>query len=555
MIKTTVLCAILALSSFGIPAYAQVEPPRQHRHESPEKTPETQNAIPEVKPETKPAEAAVLTPSDKLAVTHHELVLPGGVLRYTATAGYMILKDESGKPRANFFYTAYTKDKATNATEPSGSAAGASTQSDAATIQAGATQDPTRPITFVFNGGPGAASVWLHLGAVGPQRIALRDDGAPLPPPAKLIDNPYTWLDATDLVLIDPVGTGYSRAATPEGAKDFYNVQQDIESVGEFIRLYLTKNERWGSPKFLAGESYGTTRASLLADYLQEHVGITLNGVVLISTVLSFQNISPSESNDVPYALFFPTYTAAAFYHKKLPADLAGDLDGTLKKSQAFAMGPYLSALARGSALQGAERAALVDDIARYTGLSKDYIDRADLKIDPSRFEKELLRDRHQIIGRFDSRVSAAGIDGNGASPEFDPSQSQYLGIYATAFNAYIRHDLHYENDLPYEVLKGLPWSFNDTGQGYLYVGDNLRSAMVKNPQLKLMVAAGYFDLATPFQSVNYTIDHMQLPADIRANVTQTYYPGGHMLYHVKANLEKLHSDVKAFIEGAIPAK
>jgi carboxypeptidase C (cathepsin A) len=550
VIKTALLSAALALGTFGTLCYAQVEPTHPHGHRNPE-TPVAATPTPQAETQAaKPAEAPALTPSDKLAVTHHELLLPGGPLHYTATAGYIILKDETGKPRANFFFTAYTKDKASTAsTEPSASAAGPSTQKDTAPA------DPTRPITFVFNGGPGAASVWLHLGAVGPQRIALADDGTPLPPPSKVIDNPYTWLDTTDLVLIDPVGTGYSRAANPDAAKEFYNVGQDIESVGEFIRLYITKNERWGSPKFLAGESYGTTRASLLSDHLQDRVGITLNGVILISTVLSFQAISPSESNETPYALFFPTYTSAAFYHKKLPADLETDLNATLKQAQAFAMGPYLSALAQGTALQGKERADVIDGIARFTGLSRDYIDRANLKIDPSRFEKELLRDQHKIIGRFDSRVAAASIDGNGNDPEFDPSQSQYLGIYATAFNDYIRHDLRYENDLPYNVLAGLPWSFNDSGHGYLYVGDNLRSAMVKNPHLKLLVAAGYYDLATPFQSVNYTLDHLQLPPNIRANVTQTYYPGGHMLYHVKANLEKLHSDVKAFIEGAAPGK
>ncbi len=543
MIKNALFCAVMAAITLAIPTYAQTTAPG------------TQPA--QTAPATEPQKAkpdAALIPSDKISVTHHEIKLAQGVLHYTATAGYMPLKDETGKLRANFFFVAYTKDEAagkSTTTKPVGPA----TEPLGSVVTTPSHISPARPITFIFNGGPGAASVWLHLGAVGPQRIALADDGTPLPPPTKLVDNTSTWLDTTDLVFIDPVGTGYSRAATPESAKEFYNVGEDIQSVGEFIRLYTTKYDRWGSPKFLAGESYGTTRAALLSDHLAERVGINLNGVILISSVLSFQNISPSESNETAFALYLPTYTAAAFYHKKLSADLQTDLTATLQQAQEFATGPYMTALTKGDKLDPKDRAQMIQQVARYTGLSPDYVDRSNLRIEPSRFEKELLRSQRQVIGRFDARISGPSVDAVGESAEFDPSFSSYYGVYASAFNQYVRQGLNYENDLPYEVIKGIPFSFNESGHGYLYVGDNLRAAMLKNPHLKLMVAAGYYDLATPFASVDYTIEHLQLPAAIRANVTQTYYPGGHMLYHVKANLEKLHSDVATFIAGAVPNK
>ncbi len=442
----------------------------------------------------------------------------GRRIEYTATAGYMPLNDEQGKLRANVFYIGYTQGKlAAETVSAATQGASGSVAAEPATAPAtGPTEGDRskRAVTFVFNGGPGAASVWLHLGAVGPRRLDLPADGTAPTAPFKVVENPYTWLPMTDLVFVDPVNTGYSRAATPEQAKEFLGVKEDVAGMGEFIRLYLTKNGRWGSPVYLAGESYGTTRAAGLASYLQERVGVSVSGVILISTVLNFATLSPGENNDLPYSLYLPTYAAVAWYHKKLDMTKHGDLDGLLKEAEGFASTEYVTALAKGALLSAGERQRIAGRISELTGLPVGYVVESNLRVGPSRFEKQLLRSGDGVgdlvIGRYDGRIAGPPQDAVNDSQEYDPSLSGFFPAYTSAFNEYVRHTLKYENEIPYEVLSNrvYPWNWGGGGDenGYLYVGNNLRDAMTQNPHLKLLVCSGRFDLATPYFATDYQI-------------------------------------------------
>jgi carboxypeptidase C (cathepsin A) len=474
------------------------------------------------KPQTQPV-------AEKVSVTEHELKIGDQTLKYRATAGTMPLKDEAGKARANFFFVAYEK------------------LSDTPVEQ--------RPITFVFNGGPGAAAIWLHLGTAGPRHVEMSPEGLPGAPPYRLTENGSTWLRESDLVFIDPVGTGYSRVAEGVKGEEFYGVQQDIDSVSEFIRLYLVRGQRWGSPKFVAGESYGTTRAALLSEHLLDRYGIALNGVIIISTVLSFQAISPGEANELPYALYLPTYTAAAFYHKRLSAELEGDLRKTLREVERWTTEDYSPALLQGDRLNEDQRKAILASLVRYTGLPESFVEKSNLRINPGEFEKALLADRRLVIGRFDGRITGVATHPTASYPEHDPSLSRYVGVYSGTFNEYVRRALKFESDLQYEYLSGRvqPWNWGrGANGGWLYVADNLRSAMVKNPAMKLLVCSGYYDLATPYWATDYTISHMDLTPDLRKNIRQTYYEGGHMMYHVESERERLNKDVTGFMEWAM---
>ncbi|HEX3149428.1 MAG TPA: hypothetical protein VHR66_15245 [Gemmataceae bacterium] len=435
----------------------------------------------------------------------------------------MILKDEDGKPQASIFSIAYTK-----------------TGEEAS----------KRPITFCFNGGPGSSSVWLHLGTLGPRRVAFTDDGQPLAPPARLVDNDASLLDLTDLVFIDPVSTGFSRAADERNAKQFHGVQEDLQSIGDFIRLYITRNNRWASPKFLAGESYGTTRAAGLASHLQSRLGMRLNGIMLISAVLNFATIRFDDGNDLPYPLFLPSYTATAWYHQKLEPALQGDFAKTLAEAEAFAAGDYLQALHRGSAMTAADRKAVAAKLARLTGLSEEFVLRNDLRIEGQRFMRELLRDRGRTVGRFDSRyLGKDSIDAN-ERPEYDASYAAVQGTFTEGFNAYVRGELKFESDLPYEILTGRvhPWNYGSATNRYLNVAPALRSAMTENADLRVFVANGYFDLATPYTATQYTIKHLDSDRKLLDRVTMTYYEAGHMMYVHKPSLIKLKKDAAAFL-------
>ncbi len=487
---------------------------------------------PASQPAAHPSTAPAPKLTDKLSVTEHEMTLAGQPLRYKASAGYMPVKDEAGKEKASFFYVAYEKLPAAEAR--------------------------SRGITFVFNGGPGAAAVWLHLGALGPKRIELKNDaGDPPAPPYRLVDNDSTWLDLTDLVFIDPVGTGYSRPAAGEKGESFFGVNQDVASVADFIRLYLTRFERWPSPKFLAGESYGTTRAAALSEYLVDRYGIALNGIAFISSVLNFQTLDAAPGNDLPYILYLPSYTAAAWYHKKLAPELQEDLPKTLKEVEQFALGDYAAALFKGpSAISAEQRKAIAEKLARYTSLPAAWLERVDLRVGPGEFRKMLLADSRRILGRYDDRITAFDAQPASSVATYDPSFTPYLAVYSATFNDYIRRELRYENDLPYEVLsnKVQPWDWSrghGGSGGYLNVATDLRSALLKVPGLKVLFASGYFDLATPYLGTIHTVNHLDLAPDVRANVMQTYYPGGHMMYHNREALAKLKEDVKRLMSPA----
>jgi carboxypeptidase C (cathepsin A) len=485
------------------------------------------------KPAEKAAEKAADKPADKEeapVVTKHELRLASGrVLRYSVTTGLMPLKSDTGEVEARVFFMAYALDR-TGGPE-------------------------TRPLMFSFNGGPGSSSVWLHLGALGPKRVKMRTDGAMPSPPYRLVDNEHTWLDETDLVFIDPVGTGYSRPAKPELGKKFWGVQGDIESVGEFIRLYLTRHERWGSPLFLVGESYGTTRAAGLAGHLVER-GIAFNGILLVSSILNFQTARFTRGNDLPYPLFLPTYAATAWYHKKLPADLqAKPVAEFLREVEAFAGGEYPGALQKGDRMSSAERQAVVKRLARYTGLAETYLDEADLRVEIQRFCKELLRHERRTVGRLDSRFQGTDATGVTERPEFDPSMAAIRPPYTATFNDYVRRSLGYKSDTVYHILGGgiaSPWDFGSQN-GFADTSEALRSAFAKNPDMRVFVANGYYDLATPYFATEYTLSHMGLDAAQRARISTAYYEAGHMMYIHEGELAQLKQDVANFIASALP--
>jgi carboxypeptidase C (cathepsin A) len=509
------MVAGILLMVAGIPASAQKqeEKPADKAAEKP-------------KDEKKPA-----TPEEKVVQTRHTVKVGGQEIKYTATAGTILLKLEDGTPKASVFYVAYTRDDVSDTAK--------------------------RPVTFTFNGGPGAASIWLHLGALGPRRVEMGDAGALLAPPYKLVDNEYSLLDVTDLVFIDPVTTGYSRAVPGEPDKQFHGVEEDIHSVGDFIRLYATRNRRWTSPKFLAGESYGTTRAAGLSGYLQQRYGMYFNGIILISSILNFQTAGFDTGNDLPYILYLPTYTAIAWYHKKLPADLQGDLQKAVQESRNFAAHEYADALMVGDGLPAARRTEIAQKLSRLTGLSGEYLERSNLRIEIQRFDKELLRDQRRTVGRLDGRFTGIDEDAAGARPEYDPSLAAIVGPYTATFHDYVRGELKFESDLFYEYLTARvrPWNYEPYENRYLNVAETLRVAMTQNPFLRVFVGKGYYDLATPFYAAEYTFDHLSLDESLRSHLSGGYYEAGHMMYVHHPSLVKLKADLSQFIVACTDPK
>lgn len=461
-------------------------------------------------------------------VTEHSVTIDGKRVDYVAKAGMLPLRDAAGKVTAEVFYIAYTVNKPGDLAQ--------------------------RPITFSFNGGPGSSSVWMHLGLLGPKRVKLRDDGFAVPPPYALVDNEFSLLDETDLVFIDPVGTGYSRAAKPEDAKNFYGVNEDARSIAEFIRLYVTRSGRWLSPKFLIGESYGTTRAAALSGELLRTHRMNLNGIMLVSTVLNFQTIWGDAGNDLPYVLYLPSYAATAWYHKKLQEDLLKQpLTDVLREAEAFASGDYNRALLMGSALQGEERAKMVSQMARLTGLKEAFVDAADLRVSLGRFNAELLRDERLVIGRFDSRYTSYVRSPLSHHAERDPSADAVFSAFASTFNHYVRHDLNFQatDDRPYHILTSLgKWNWDAENQ-FTNVAETLAESMTANPFLKVHVSNGYYDMATPYYASRYTFAHMNLHPELRKNITEDDYTAGHMMYLNLPDLEKQKADLARFIRNA----
>jgi len=412
----------------------------------------------------------------------------------------------------------------------------------------------TRPLTFSFNGGPGSSSVWMHLGLLGPRRVPPVTGEVVPPPPYKLQNNEYSVLDVTDLVFIDPVSTGFSRAVPGEEEKQFHGVEEDIETVAKFIRLYASRFQRWSSPKFLIGESYGTARAAGLSGFLQEKYGMFLNGIMLISSILNFQSARFDVGNDLPYILFLPTYSAIAWYHQKLATELQEDLHQTLAEVQAFAETEYTLALMQGAKLSSEEREQIVHRLARYTGLSTTYIEQTNLRVNIHRFVKELLRDQRRTVGRFDGRFTGIDRDAAGEHFEYDPSYAVVQGPYTATFNDYIHTELKFQSDLPYEIIKGLyqNWNYSKFANRYVNLAEILRSAITQNPHLKVFVANGYYDLATPFFATQYTFNHLDLDPSLQQNISMSYYEGGHMMYVHEPSLAQLKANLMEFIESAV---
>jgi carboxypeptidase C (cathepsin A) len=485
-----------------------------------------------------PASAATPTPAvvpvDKLVTTQHTLKLKARTLKYSVTCGTVVLREESekdgaregNKPRAQMFFVAYT-------------------------LQ-GVKDHAKRPLMFSFNGGPGSSSVWLHLGIAGPKRVVCDAFGQPQLPHA-LTDNEYTLLADADLVFIDPVGTGFSRMVEGEKTKEFHDYQRDIESIGEFIRLYLSRNNRWSSPKYLMGESYGTTRAAGLSHHLQEKHGIALSGVALVSCAIDFQTLCFDHGNDLPFVLYLPTFAATAWYHKALSPPLQKKTLATVvAEAEEFANSDYHLALLKGSRLTPKERESIAEKLALYSGLSKDYVLRSNLRVTDMRFFKELLRSRGQVAGRLDSRFSGFDKDNAGENFENDPSFSALVQAYSSCINQYLREDLKFTDDTPYHAIAPLwdKWSYKDFTNKYVNVGDSLRLAMHANPAMKVYVASGYYDLATPHATGDFTLAHLGLHESLHKNITLRYYEAGHMMYIHKSSLEIMAKDLKALVTG-----
>jgi carboxypeptidase C (cathepsin A) len=473
-------------------------------------------------------------PVDNLVTSKHSIRIAGKTIKYTVTTGTIVLKEETAdrekeaegeKARAQIFFIAYTKD--------------------------GVADPSKRPITFSFNGGPGSSSVWLHLGVLGPRRVLMKDDGELPKPPYKLEDNEYSILDETDLVFIDPMNTGYSRPVSGEKPKEWHGFKKDIESVGDFIRLYTTRTNRWLSPKFLIGESYGTTRASGLSGYLQERHGMYLNGIMLVSAVLDFTTLYFDINNDLPYIMYLPGYTATAWYHDVLKPHRP--LQTWLKEAEEFALGDYAKALLKGNALKKEERADIVKRTSYFTGISEQFIERSNLRIKDQHYFKELLRERGLTVGRLDSRLIGRDRLGVTEQAEYDPLLTNIMGPYTAAFYDYIRRELKFESDLPYEILSGFvhPWSYKEFENAYVNVAETLRAAMTYNPYLKVYVANGYYDLGTPYFATEYTFNHLGLHESLRGNVSMGYYEAGHMMYIHIPSLKQMKKDLAAFIRNS----
>ncbi|HUJ31507.1 MAG TPA: hypothetical protein VLY23_09525 [Candidatus Acidoferrum sp.] len=456
-------------------------------------------------------------PEEKTSVTHHSARIGGQEINYTATAGTYVIKADDGTPKAVFFYVAYTKDGVPDAAK--------------------------RPVSFVYNGGPGSASLFTHMG-MGPKRVVLTPDGHGMPAPYTITDNEDSFLDATDLVFIDAVSTGYSRPAPGEETKQFYGIVEDANWFADFIYQYITRNERWDSPKFLIGESYGTTRSAELSGVLQEHHQIYLNGIVLVSAV-AFS----SWGADDRFEFFLPTYSTSAWYHHLLPPDMqAKSVDQVAQEAREFAHGEYAAALQKGDQLSPGEQQKIVQDLAHFTGLSPKFIEECNLRVSPFRWFKELERDKRRTVGRLDSRFEGIDADAAGERPEYDPSEASYEGAFVATFQDYIRRDLKWESDQYYTVSANVrPWD----REGDTRVAEVLRGAMTQQTHLKLLVVCGYYDLATPFDGIEETVSHMGLDPAIRKNASFDYYESGHMVYIDDHARDKLHKDIDGFINAS----
>ena len=481
-------------------------------------------------PPSKPEEAA---PVERTSVTAHTLNLGGKQLHYTATAGTLLIRNEEDKPYGSIFYVAYTMDGA-----------------DA----------KTRPVTFLYNGGPGSASLWLHMGSVGPVRVVTASPQATGSGPYQVVPNEYSLLDQSDLVFIDAPLTGYSRAVGKATPKDFAGVDQDLHAFAKVIERYISVNQRWNSPKFLFGESYGTTRSAGLSAVLQED-GVSLNGITLLSSVLNY-NASIGAGLEVSYVNYLPSYAAIAYFHKKLP-EMPPDMKAFVEEARVFARGDYAEALAEGDKLSPARMDEIATKLNHYTGLSVAYIKEAKLRINPTRFRRELLRGDGDILGRYDARFEGTEADNAGEYPDYDPSDTGITGAYVAAIHDYLGRELKYDSTDEYKLSAGTigewDWHHHAAGGGngggraeqLPYVAGDLADTIRKNPKLQVLSANGWFDLATPFFATEYELNHMMLTPELQRNVHFTYYPAGHMVYLNVDALRQLRDDLRPFYTQA----
>jgi len=486
----------------------------------------------DAKPADKPAEAPAAPPKEESAATDHSIKIGSQVIPYKATVGSLLLKNEKDEPTALIFFTSYIRSDVKDLSQ--------------------------RPIAFVYNGGPGSASLWLHMGSFGPKRVATTNAGVTPPAPYKLEDNPNCLLDKTDMVFIDPVGTGFSRAVGKAQDKDFWGVDQDGRSLAQFVESYVSRNNRWNSPKFLIGESYGTFRNAVLANTLQSRYNLYLNGLVMISSVWDLGTISFYPGVDLSYVLYLPSYAATAWYHKVLP-DRPSDLNAFIDEATKFAKGEYADALLKGSTLPDAEKSAIAKKYARFTGLSEDYILKSDLRVKLPQFMQELQRSRGLTTGRLDARFSGPTYNLIGDSADYDPQETAISGAFVAAFNQYVREDLKYNPDREYHVFahfgeSGWDWK-HSAGDGAFFPGSpnvmlDLATAIITNTHLQVEMEDGIYDLATPFTESEYATEHLGLPADLQKNIHHRRYEAGHMMYLRDEDLAKLKSNVASFIDS-----
>lgn len=458
-----------------------------------------------------------LPPLDNTVVTHHTARVGGQTITYTATTGTYVIKDDAGTPKATFFFVAYTKDGVSDAAQ--------------------------RPVSFVYNGGPGSASLFTHMG-MGPRKVVLTADGHGMAAPYRMTDNEDSFLDATDLVFIDAVSTGYSRPVAGQNAAQFYGVVEDATWFSDFIYQYVTRNERWNSPKFLIGESYGTTRSAELSGILLNRHQMYLNGIVLVSSV-AFASWGADDRTE----FFLPTYVMTAWYHHLLSPDLQQlSADQMAQRAREFAHGEYAQALEQGDELPKAQYDKLVADIAMYTALAPEYIRQSNLRVSPQRWFPQLMRDKRLVMGRLDARFTGMNRDAASERAEYDPSEASYEGAFVATFMDYVRRDLGWESDQYYTVTASVnPWN-RTAGDGAAEV---LRSAMTQESNLKVLVVAGYYDLATPFNGIEETVSHMMLEPSVRKNISFAYFGTGHMVYIDQKANDKLHKDVDGFINSS----
>jgi carboxypeptidase C (cathepsin A) len=500
---TVLMLAALLSPPVGLSAQAKSTPPAAEKASAPEPTPARYDS-------------------------HHSIKIGAETVEYDARVGSIILRDDKEKPTGEMYYTAYTR--------------------------SGVTDKSHRPIMFSYNGGPGSSSFWLHMGIMGPRRVSVPGTGHADPAPYKVVDNQFALLDKTDVVMLDPIGTGFSHPLGDTEGKTFWGVDEDARSITQFISRFLSQNNRWNSPKYLLGESYGTTRSAVLSSMLQG-ANIDLNGVVLLSTVLDFRTVSFAPGDDLPFVVNLPSYAAVAWYHKVLP-DRPAELKAFLAEVEHFAMNDYAAALLQGGALPAPDRSRIIDKLHAYTGLSKEYLDRADLRVSAPDFEKELLRTRKEVVGRLDARYLGPSGDLLERFPQQDPQSSAISAAYAGAWNTYLRSELAYTGDREY-VPSGnvFPWNFNRQGDGAFFgnntpnVSGDLARALENNPKMQVLLLTGLYDLATPYFAAAWTMDHLGLTPDLRANIQRADFEAGHMVYVNEDVLPQWKQTLDAFIQ------